>query len=62
MTKLKLTLYIIVHHWHILNQIYSLENTFNPYSSGIDFSRQILTTKVDPRAARVKMFVMAVDP
>ena len=34
----------------------------NPYSAGIDFSRQIwrLTTKVDPRT--VKIFLMAVDP
>ena len=24
------------------------------YSAGIDFSRQILTTKVDPRAVRAK--------
>ena len=34
----------------------------NPYSAGIDFSRQILTTKVDPRTVRVKIFIMAVDP
>ena len=49
-------------------------NGINPYSAGIDFSRQnltsvdvscrrqILTTKVDPRAARAKIFIMAVDP
>ena len=44
---------------------------FNPYSAGIDFSRQILTgidfsrqilaTKVDPRTVRVKTFLMTVD-
>ena len=33
----------------------------NPYSAGIDFSR-ILTTKVDPRTVRVKIFIIAVDP
>ena len=56
----------------------------NPYSAGIDFGRQnmtsvriwssenwsseydvcrrqILTTKVDPRTVRVKLFLMAVD-
>ena len=34
----------------------------NPYSAGIDFSRQILTTKVDPRTVRVNIFIMVVDP
>ena len=34
----------------------------NPYRPGIDFSRQILTSKVDPRTESVKMFIMAVDP
>ena len=51
-------------------------NNFNPYSAGIDLSRQnltstaesdvcrrqILTTKVDPCTVRVKQFVMIVDP
>ena len=41
-----------------------------PYSAGIDFSRQnltstdrrqILTTKVNPRAVRVKIFIMVVN-
>ena len=36
--------------------------SFNSYSAGIDLSRQILTTKVDPRTVRVKIFLMAVDP
>ena len=40
--------------------IYRL-HCFNPYSAGIDFSRQNLT-KVDPRTVRVKIFLMAVDP
>ena len=40
--------------------------TLHPYSTGIDFSRQNLTsvqttTKVDPRAVRVKIFLMVVD-
>ena len=34
----------------------------NPYSAGIDFRRQILTSKVDPRTVIVKIFMMAVDP
>ena len=29
---------------------------------GIDFRHQILTSKVDPRAERFKIFLMAVDP
>ena len=28
----------------------------NPFSAGIDFRRQILTSKVDPRAERIKYF------
>ena len=35
---------------------------FNPYSAGIEFCRQILTTKVDPRTVRVEIFLIAVDP
>ena len=35
---------------------------FNPDSAGIDFSRQILTSNVDPRTVRVKIFIMAIDP
>ena len=34
----------------------------NPYSAGIDFSRQILTPKVDPRTVRVEIFLIAVEP
>ena len=33
----------------------------NPYSVGIDFRRQILTSKVNPRTVRVKIFLMAAD-
>ena len=41
-----------------------------PYSAGIDFSRQnltsvdvrILTTKVDLRTVRINIFLMVVDP
>ena len=35
---------------------------FNPYSAGIDFRRQIVTSKVDPRTVRIKIFLIAVDP
>ena len=42
------------------------DESFIPYSAGIDFTdvyrRQILTTEVDPRAVRIKIFIMAVDP
>ena len=34
----------------------------NPYSAGIDFSHQNLTSKVHPRTVRVDIFIMAVDP
>ena len=37
-------------------------NVFNSYSAGIDFGRQILTSKFDPRAVRVQIFLMAVEP
>ena len=37
-------------------------DNLNPYSAGIDFSRQILTSKVDPRTVRVQIFILAVDP
>ena len=33
-----------------------------PYRAGIDFRRQILTSKVDLRTVRVKIFLIAVDP
>ena len=36
--------------------------TINPYSAGTDSSHQNLTTKVGPRAVRVNIFIMAVDP
>ena len=42
--------------------IYSGVGGVNPYSAGIDFSHQNLTSKVDPRTVRVKIFLMAVDP
>ena len=31
--------------------------SFHSYSAGIDFRRQILTSKVDPRAVRVKQII-----
>ena len=34
----------------------------NSYSAVIDFSRQNLTTKVDPRTIRVKIFLKSVYP
>ena len=43
---------------------------FNPYSTGIDFSDQnltsvdvkILMSKVDPRAVKANIFIVTVDP
>ena len=38
---------------------------FNPYSAGINFSRQDLTSttsKVDPRTVKVNICIMVVDP
>ena len=35
---------------------------FNPYSAGIDFSHQNLTTNVDPRTVGLEKFIMAGDP
>ena len=34
----------------------------NPYSAWIDFSRQNLTTEVDPRTVSERIFLKAVDP
>ena len=34
----------------------------NPYSAGIDVSRQNPTSKDDPRTVRVNIFLMAIDP
>ena len=33
-----------------------------PYNAGSDFRRQILTSKVDPRTVRVKIFIRVADP
>ena len=33
----------------------------NPYSAGIDFSRQNLS-KIDPHTVRVNIFIMVADP
>ena len=33
----------------------------NPLSAGTDFSRQNLTSKVDPRTVKIKIFIMAID-
>ena len=35
--------------------VYGHYEYFNSYSAGIDFRRQILTSKIDPRAVRVKV-------
>ena len=43
-----------------LSYLYRI-NALNPYSAGIDLSRQNLTSKVYPRTARVKIFLMLVD-
>ena len=34
----------------------------NPFSAGIDFRRQNLKSKVDPRTERIRIFIIAVDP
>ena len=34
--------------------------TTGPYSAGIDFSRQNLKSKVDPRTVKIETFVIAV--
>ena len=51
--------YIFVHCYQ--NIYHSLYLTFNPYSAGTDFGRQILTSKIGPHIVRIKIFVMAVD-
>ena len=35
---------------------------FNPFNSGIDFRRHILTSTDNPRTKRIKKCIMAVDP
>ena len=39
-----------------------MSQPFNPYSAEIDFIRQILTNKVNPRTVSVNIFIMIVDP
>ena len=34
----------------------------NPFSAGIDFIRQMLTSADDPHTERINIFIMAVDP
>ena len=42
---------------------YKNKITSQAYNAGIDFCRrQIMTTKVDPRAVRVKICLMSADP
>ena len=36
--------------------VYDQHKYVDSYSAGIDFSRQILTTKVDPGTVRVNLF------
>ena len=40
---------------HLNTHVYGDYKYCYSYSAGIDFRRQILTTKVDPRAIRVKL-------
>ena len=47
---------------HLPSQHEKVIHLPNPYSAGIDFSRQNLTSKVDPRTERIKIFLMTVDP
>ena len=39
-----------------------LVRRIDPYSAGVDFRRQSLTSEVDPRTGRVNIFLIAVDP
>ena len=47
-----------------LHDLYKLIQllTVNSYTAGINFRRQIMTTKFDPRTLRVKIFIKTVDP
>ena len=47
---------------YFCDTITSLCTRINTYSARIDFRRQILTSKVNPRTVIVKIFKMAVDP
>ena len=72
----ELILMIVYHFLHVSNRKSNKQLTitemytedaqlfkyFNSYSAGIDFSRQNLTSTVDTRAVRVKIFIMGVDP
>ena len=44
--------------WHILYKIHRVK----PLIAGVDFRRQNLTSTVDPRIVRVKVFIIAVEP
>ena len=46
---------IVVDHWSFTLH----KKVYNPDSAGIDFSRQNLTTKVDPRTVGVKILPIA---
>ena len=45
----------------IKSKVISCVTDINPYSAETDFSRQILTSKVDPGTVRVKIYIMDVD-
>ena len=55
---------------HVEGHIKKTENGFrhdyplslHPFSAEVDYGRQILTFKVDPRTERIKLFIMTVDP
>ena len=38
-----------------------LEASLNPYSAGVDCSRQNLSPYVNPHTVRIKIFVLAID-
>ena len=59
--KATIACYDLYNNGTVRNMLYQ-RVIVNPYSAGIDFSRQNLTTKVDPRTVRIKIFIMAVDP
>ena len=44
------------------HRVFQQQDSINSHSAGIDFKRQILTSKVDPRTVRVKMFIMVIYP
>ena len=55
----KLNHYILVHQTDSELSLIDIVAYINPYSVGIDFRRQILTSKVDPRTVSVNILILA---